>query len=398
MDPGGANLTKEVLTEVTNINKFIEVMEYHVPFAIGINKCMTPVLYLVGAIGNIVSARIWLHPRMKACNISANYLAALAIADFTYLLLHVFYELENPWLVGTLDIPVWCELWNVLYMAVQYLCVLLVFAFTTERFLSVCHPFKSERFSRKTRSTKVIFLLTVIALFFGLPQAYFWEVADTECFVRFSERVADDSFYSIYTWASEMAMFGVVPLFVLSLNLCVLLKIKTVGNLNIKDSRRSQVRYNLVTTTITLLWVSFYLIVTTLPVTITFAIQNNIVLGPPMPISKMGDNSVWRSYFNYYTARVVIREICMSHHVCNIFIYCATSRRFLKHFKELLLGPLVCPIKNDESSTRQYPTPLLKNKHLIKEQNSRSSSNSQAIVIAELPKMFVETHETTLNG
>ncbi|KAK6179602.1 hypothetical protein SNE40_011921 [Patella caerulea] len=381
MDPEWLNHTETQtnITEVTNINKFIEVMEYHVPFALRINKCLTPIWYLVGGIGNIVSARIWLHPRMKACNISANYLAALAIADFIYLFLHVFYELENPWLVGTLDLPIWCEVWNMLYMSVQYLCVLLVLAFTTERFLSVCHPFKSERFSGKARSLKVIILLLLVAFVVGLPQTYFWEVSDDECFVRSSQLVPGEyTLYSIYTWTSEMVMFGVIPLVVLTLNTCVLKKIKSVGKLNINESRISYVRYNMVATTMTLMWVSFYLIVTTLPVTITFAIQNNMVLGPPMPISQMGDNPVWSSYFTYYTARVIIREICMSHHVCNIFIYCSTNRRFLKHTKDSILGPLLCYFKEDDSSTRQYPTPLLKNKNLLLNQSSRVQLRSQS--------------------
>ncbi|XP_050401135.1 lysophosphatidic acid receptor 6-like [Patella vulgata] len=335
-------------------------MEYHVPLALLINKCLTPIWYLVGGIGNIVSARIWFHPRMKASNISANYLAALAIADFIYLFLHVFYELENPWLMGTLDLPIWCELWNMLYMSIQYLCVLLVLAFTTERFLSVCHPFKSERFSRKTRSTRVIVLFFIVALLFGSPQAYFWQVSETEsvCFVRYSISGAGGSFYTIYTWGSEMIMFGVIPLVVLSLNICVLLRIKTAGQLNIREARTNQPGHASVTTTITLLCVSFYLIVTTLPVTITFAIQNNIVLGPPMPISQMGDDPVWTAYFNYYSARTIIKEICMSHHVSNLFIYYATSKSFRKRIKECLL----CSSKYKEGENRQYPSLLLQTK------------------------------------
>ncbi|ESO88162.1 hypothetical protein LOTGIDRAFT_165905 [Lottia gigantea] len=371
----------EPITNITNNENFITVMEYNIPFAIAIHKCVTPIWYIIGGIGNIISARIWLHPRMKACNMSANYLAGLAIADFIYLSLHVFNELENPWNIGTLDLPVWCELWNVLYMSVDYMCVLLVLAFTVERFLSVCYPFKSERFSRKSRSPKVIILLSIAAVLFGLPQAYFWEVSasDKECFVRYSELMAgENSFYNIYTWGSEMVVFGIIPLLVLSLNICVLLKIKTVGKLNFSESRTSHLKYNLVTTTITLLWVSFYLIVTTLPVTITFAIQNSMSLGPAMPVSQMASNAAWRTYFAYYSARIVIREVCMSHHSCNVFIYCATSRRFLKHTKELVFGPLVCGAHDDESCTRQYPTPLLKNKNLIiNHSHSQSRSRSQ---------------------
>ncbi|XP_071104733.1 probable G-protein coupled receptor 142 [Haliotis cracherodii] len=351
------------LIEVHTLEILLWVLEKHVPFAIAVNKCVTPIWYAIGTIGNIMSAAIWLSPRLRSFNSPAYYLASLAIADEVFLLLHVFYELENPWLIGALNLSGWCETWNLLYMAAQYTCVLLVFAFTVERFLSICHPFRSERFSRTSRSPKVIVAIVMISVMFASPQAYFWHITSySECQLRHSETAqGEKSFYYIWSWGSEMIVFGIVPILVLFANICVLRKMRHVGQLKIKDATTiSTANMRYLSTTITLLWVSFFLIITTLPVTITFAIQNRITLGPNLPLQEMAENSTWQSYFSYYTARTIIKEIGMCHHVCNIFIYCLTSKRFRRRVMHILCGPLVCSKPAEREESWRNPSPLLK--------------------------------------
>ena len=152
MDPIIENLNETLnmtLTLATNrtdtrttMRVYYNIFEYHAPFAVYFNKYVTPVAYVIGMVGNVISALFWSSQRMRTTNTAAIYLTALAVADFCYLVLHVFYELENPWLVPTLGVTGWCQVWNVLYMAFSYLCVFLVCAFTFERFLSICFPFK----------------------------------------------------------------------------------------------------------------------------------------------------------------------------------------------------------------------------------------------------------------
>ncbi|XP_070211917.1 lysophosphatidic acid receptor 6-like [Littorina saxatilis] len=314
-----------------SLRSFIAIAEHHAPYAIFINKYVTPIWYVIGLTGNVISAFFWSSQRIRTCNTAAVYLTSLAVADFSYLALHIFYELEHPWLIHTLNVHGWCQLWNVLYMAATYFCVLLVCAFTCERFLSVCHPFKSERFGR-TRSPRIILVLLLASIILGSPQAYFWQVTLGECKVRESE-VVPESFYTIWNWCTDMLIFGALPALVLVLNICVLRKIRSAGRLRLSDSPVSH--HNFTATTVTLLWVSFYLIFTTLPVTIVYAIQTAIPLGRPMPLEDMGKDPAWQTYISYYAARVIIREIGMSHHVGNVFIYLATSRRFRRQLSKL---------------------------------------------------------------
>lgn len=293
---------------------FIRLLNYNAPVAMAINKTVTPVWIIIGVFGNIVSAIMWSSPRMRTCSTVAYYLTCLAIADLTFLLLHLIYELEMPWLLGSLDVQGWCQIFSIFYIAVQHFCVFLVFAFTVERFLSVCHPFKSERFG-KTRTPRVIFGLFVLAITLSVPQGYFWIINTVgECQVRLTERSSPDSFFSVHTWCTELAIFLVLPLIVLLLNIAVIHKIRQVGTLAlgktsslrqgvrtplsvkasstsvlVADNERAGVKRLSHTTggvnvsnkgpTVTLLWVSFFLIFTVLPNTVVYAMQSSVLFG-----------------------------------------------------------------------------------------------------------------------
>lgn len=311
--------------------------------------------------------------------------------------------------------------------------VLLLFSFTLNNNIlfrcSVC-AFRSERFGR-TRSPRIILVLLLASLALASPQAYFWLVAGThECHVR-ETQLTGASFYSIWSWCTDMLIFGALPALVLVLNVCVLRKIRQAGKLRFSDSptthggskfysrvsgkRASRANnsintygagqavddgnncggvgvggagggggggagaagshasngttsstsggsHNFTATTVTLLWVSFYLIFTTLPVTIVFAIQTAIPLGGPMSLHQMGSDPAWKRYIAYYAARVIIREIGMSHHVGNVFIYLATSRRFRRQLRKRFLSGRASPCT--PSANHQTETTSLHTMHV----------------------------------
>ncbi|XP_050400870.1 thyrotropin-releasing hormone receptor-like [Patella vulgata] len=297
---------------------------------------------------------------MRKCNTSALYLIALAFADISFLVLLVFYELQYPWRKSVLDLFIWCSVWNLLYMMTQYISVFLVLGFTTERFLSVCHPFQCERFSRTSRSRNIIIAILIVSFLLALPQGYFWDVDphSGECHLRGNaDATSETSLYTIWNWSTEIIMFGVLPIIVLFLNICVLRQIKTVGKLFISDSITRNAHSRCTSTTVTLLWISFYLIFTKLPVTISFVIQYKIPLGGPMTMDEMNKDPTWQNYFAYFTIRKVIEEIGISHHACNIFIYVATSSHFRKHLRIWFFDLGQCASAPEEESARS-PRPV----------------------------------------
>ncbi|RUS72049.1 hypothetical protein EGW08_020189, partial [Elysia chlorotica] len=298
----------ELFIEFHKNSYFVSLFDYHIPNTMVAHRYVTLVWVVIGIFGNIVSALVWANPRMRTCNTAAYYLTCLSIADLTFLVLCFIYELENPWLLGSLDLAGWCQIFNMANMSVQYFCVFLVFAFTVERFLSMCFPFKSERFG-KTRTPKIIMGLLSLAILMGIPQTYFWSIQSMtgEC------NLSPSSFYSMFTWLSEMAVFGLLPVLVLLFNIAVLMKIRSVGNLTLgnssNDSRVSNrngtfngnstiaSERNMETThlsgrakgeaktksykgtTVTLLWVSFFLILTMLPNTVVYIMQQRVKTG-----------------------------------------------------------------------------------------------------------------------
>lgn len=230
----------------------------------------------------------------------------------------------------------WCQIWNVLQITCQYISILLVFAFTVERFISVCRPFSCEKFSKNSRWSKIIGAILCTSFILALPQAFFWNVSHEirECAVR---ELFNDV-YVIWNWTSDLVMFGAVPIFAFILNICVLKQIRTVGRLFITSEtlhRHAGPRCS--STTATLMWISFYLIFSKLPVTIMFIMQSSVQFGRDLSINEMREDPSWQNYLSYYTARKIIEELGISHHACNIFIYAATSKQFRTHLKLFLV-------------------------------------------------------------
>lgn len=230
----------------------------------------------------------------------------------------------------------WCQIWNVLQIMCQYVSVLLVCAFTVERFISVCRPFSCEKFSKTSRWSKIITAILCISAILAMPQAFFWNVRPDigECAVRKSFI----NIYAVWNWTSDLVMFGAVPIVVFLLNLCVLKQIRTVGKLYVtSDTLYRHAGARCTSTTATLMWISFYLIFSKLPVTIMFTMQSSIQFGDQMSIDAMKRDVTWQNYLNYFTARKIIEELGISHHACNIFIYATTSKQFRSHLRVLLV-------------------------------------------------------------
>jgi len=94
-----------------------------------------------------------------------------------YLLPHyiqIFFELQFKWNITLLQFPIICELFPVLFLTSQHLSPLLVLGFTVERYISVCHPFKRERYCTTRRAVVVISGLVGLALLVNSVQGYFW--------------------------------------------------------------------------------------------------------------------------------------------------------------------------------------------------------------------------------
>ena len=289
-------------------------------------------------------------------NSSGYYLAALALTDLIFLSLQVIYELNEKWEVKCLDEPFICELYPIIFMTSQYLSPLFVLAFTVERYISICHPFKRETYCTTKRAMYVIIGLSVGSLLINGIQGYFWKYHEGYgCVIREEVIVNEtESLWSIWTWCVEALLFLLVPLAILVFNILVIIEARKLSNyeqtrLQSRSQRNSA-------TTVMLLAVSFYQIFTTLPVTVIVTLYFVFPPGASGVLPHIDDT--WKRHFDYIFVKTIIEEIGLTHYACNFYIYLITGKVFRQEFKKLMrpvIGGLKVKFASNNSVT-EYTT------------------------------------------
>ena len=311
------------------------------PLALFIDRGVTPVWYIIGITGNLLAARVWLDRRIRKNNSSAIYLATLSIADLIFLLLHILQELNYAWGCNTLNHLGMCETYFTLAIVAQYLSPILVLAFTVERWIAICHPFAKEKYCTSHKAIRVVVGLISLSVALSLMQSYFWVYRDGRCTIRRNAMSGGSaSLWSIWTWITEMMVFLIVPLVILVFNVLVIQEIQTLskaGQQMLPTSGRSstsgsgQHSNGSAATTVMLLSVSFYVILTTLPATLVYALYQKFPEGNVyLTDAEIRVNAEWNRYFTYITYRKFVEEICLSHYACNFFLYVITGPQFRK--------------------------------------------------------------------
>ena len=324
---------------------WIQLMHVFCPAALSIDRFVTPIWYIIGLHGNILSAKIWLERPMRMNNSSAIYLATLSITDFLFLCFHIIIELKYAWGVNVVAHPALCGGYFYLYLVAQYMAPMLVLGFSVERWIAVCHPFQKEKYCTPTRAKWVASGLVGIAFIVCSMQAYFWTFnpVSGQCEVRPAALKGPNgrSLWEVWTWVTETLIFGLVPLVTLCFNMLVIREVRRLsrqgpaylpgqGNPAGSTSRA---------TTAMLLSVSFYLIFTTLPATLVYALSEHFPQGnAELTDAEIFEDPTWSRFRAYMTSRKIVEEVCLSHYACNIFLYAITGQ----HFRSALINTFRC--------------------------------------------------------
>ncbi|XP_043267614.1 thyrotropin-releasing hormone receptor-like [Venturia canescens] len=130
-----------------------------------------PFIILLGFVGNLLSCVVFLNTHLKMRS-SSYYLAALATADFGFLvaLLCVWLNGAVGWRVFNKD--GWCEILVYISAVCSSLSVWLIVAFTVERFIAVQYPLHRPHMCTIARA-KTIVLALVVAAFTLHSYAFF---------------------------------------------------------------------------------------------------------------------------------------------------------------------------------------------------------------------------------
>lgn len=333
-----------------------DILQRYCGLALKIDRYVTPIWYIIGVSGNIISSKIWLERRMRRNNSSAIYLAALSINDTLFLVLHMLLELKYAWFYRTVDYPVICEAYALIYIVTNYLAPTLVLGFTIERFIAVCYPYQKMKYCTSERAWKVVLGLTCICFLLGGIQPFFWEYhAEKKTCEVVEEHL---NAWANWSWATEMLIFLVVPIVILIINILVLREIRKMSGptkpmmhntsvrnhvANSKPSTSSSTGSNrhasatdgqppascVAATNVLLLSVSFYVICTTLPATIVYVLASIFPEGDfCMEFEAMGVDPQWVRHFGYVLFRKIVDEFCLSHYACNVVLYTITGKMF----------------------------------------------------------------------
>lgn len=312
----------------------------------------------------------------------------------------MFFELQTKWRVRLLEQPVLCEVFPVFFLTSQYLSPLLVLGFTVERYISICHPFQRERFCTTRRAVWTIATLAVSSLLLNSVQAYFWVYQPPAAFAKDGSggvcTVRDEvtangmgSVWSVWSWVTEMLVFGLVPLAILLLNGLVIRETRRMAehgrelqrSIKRPTSHDSVKRSTPSATTIMLLAVSFYLIITTLPVTICYVLYLGFPEGDPeMTSEQRATDTTWKRFYAYNGVRMTVEELGMSHYACNFYIYLATGRIFRRELVRVMSRVFCRHLANDRrNSTERRSLPnnrayTLEDRRRMKDGSRRSKA------------------------
>lgn len=313
---------------------------YHLYPVILTGRVVHIIWYLTGLIGNTVSFKIWTRSRMRKLNSSALYLVSISVCDIMYQICHMFFYLKYFWGMKSLGVNGFCQLWNILNLVPQYATQLLVLGFTVERLISIVKPFRGERFSRRSRAPKEIAAIFLFVVLLAVPQGAFWYV-DSSGFCDIQLDKLD--LYGIWSLITESFIFLVVPVTTLSLNVILLKKArKTLEGHNVLKGS-SRVHHKGKTNkpaTKTLLCISFFRILTQLPVSVTYTVHNFEIFsfGMMMPLAEMSHDPQKIAFLRYWGTRMLVEIIGASHHALSVFIFYASTKQFRSEIKKLLVN------------------------------------------------------------
>uniref|UniRef100_A0A2C9KQY2 G-protein coupled receptors family 1 profile domain-containing protein n=1 Tax=Biomphalaria glabrata TaxID=6526 RepID=A0A2C9KQY2_BIOGL len=305
------------------------------PVGVMAEKILPPVWYIAGFIGNPISAFIWLGQRMRRNNSSAVYLGFLSLTDMIFLMLNLMYLLHTTWGYKVYNDHVSCEIFLLAYYVPQYLSTFLVMGFTVERYVAVCHPFMKEKWCTVRKALIIILFLSTFSFLLASAHSYLWAY-HTDMDVCSHRQNVDSDFITWWILITDVAVFVLVPVIVLIFNVMVIREISKISKNNVVHRQQNR-RGNGVTSTVTLLAVSFYLILTQISATVVGLLHQAFPFGDPfMSDEDIRKDQTWSRFFTFQDVRKVVEVICLSHYAIYFFIYCATGKHFQKEVLYLL--------------------------------------------------------------
>lgn len=173
--PDLENMTDSQLTVLVHLKKGLEdVLIDHVFFDVAAPLSLLYLLVLIfGVTGNVITCIVIIKsPSLR--NATNYYLFNLAVSDLILLIVGMILDFKvlwkkYPWIWGL----ALCRILHYLYSVAYHVSVLTVLAFSFERYLAICHPFRLNNNMKKIKRPIVfIIVLWIIGLIFSSNQLF----------------------------------------------------------------------------------------------------------------------------------------------------------------------------------------------------------------------------------
>ena len=184
------------------------------------NVCI-PCISLVGLVGNTLSLLVFCARSMKHSS-SSMFLASLAFVDNLFLL-----DLLLIWVDGEfyniLRNPLACEAIMFVSYVTGFLSVWFIVGFTTERFIAICFPLRSQMLCSMFREKMMVLVLIITA--FLLYNHNFWTIRTVKLGPRYRCVIKPEmvDFLQVITWVDTIITMVVPFVLITFMNIRVLI-------------------------------------------------------------------------------------------------------------------------------------------------------------------------------
>lgn len=299
-------------------------------------RYVTPLIFLIGVVGNCLSLRVFLTKNMRQLSASV-YLGALSTADLTALFFYVLTEWIKrgiPSGPGEITAPFLlqngvCQVLLYIQYISRFNSAWLVACFTFERYIGVCHPLKRKGICDARSSRKIVLILLVVSLIVCAFKPWLSRVYIVgKHRVPWCTRNMDYNFLTFILDCLYGVSITILPFFIITtLNTLIIRKL-FVRNKRHRECKivteESIIRLEF---TIILIVVSFCFIAFNTPFSIVWYKQYIMAFN-----SKAGDSDIFGETQNLL---LITRTIFYMNYCINFFLYSITGTYFRKELRML---------------------------------------------------------------
>ena len=289
----------------------------------------SPITFCIGLVGNIFVILVLMcssSPKTRHTT-TAIYLTIMAFADLAFLIIGIVPEwLEACDFILVKEIhPVACKLEKFLFYTFGDIAIWIMCAFTFDRFIAVCFPFKKQHICVPKYAKVTALMITLVSA--GKNMHVFW--------TRGPEYVSDElqtncgrpePFTNFERYVRPWLAFALVNLipFVIVIT-CNIFIIRTLIRAHRRMATVSTADSSLMQTIFMCLSASLAFLVCITPSII-------IYIGKPY-WTKADDPN-----YAYNVAKAIANQLAYVNHSINFFLYCLSGRRFREQFVALFKG------------------------------------------------------------